>query len=128
MKRCSHCGNDNHSSYKNLCGFCYQRKKRGKDLNDIKHSKSIRGCQRKDGYISISINKKRMLEHHLVMMKYLGRSLKNEERIHHKNGIRNDNRIENLELWTVAHPCGKRVEDMIQWAKEFLEDYGYKIT
>ena len=127
MKKCSHCNCENTSSYKSLCGLCYQRKRRGKELNDIKHFKSHRGCQRKDGYISISINKKRILEHHFIMMKSLQRPLRKEERIHHKNGIRNDNRIENLELWTIAHPSGKRVEDMIKWAKEFLEQYGYKI-
>ena len=41
------------------------------------------------------------------------RSLQNLEHIHHKNGVRDDNQLENLELWTVGHkdPPGTRVID-----------------
>lgn len=41
--------------------------------------------------------------------------------------VRDDNRIENLELWSTSHPAGQRVSDKIEWCIEFLTDYGYNI-
>ena len=42
--------------------------------------------------------------------------------------IRDDNRIENLELWCKAQPAGQRVEDRITYYIEFLNTYGYKVA
>lgn len=56
-----------------------------------------------------------ILQHRLVMEQKLGRYLEPHENVHHKNGRRNDNRPENLELWAVPQPSGQRVTDLVAW-------------
>ena len=62
-----------------------------------------------------------VFEHILVAEDLLGRHLRDGETVHHRNGVRDDNRFENLELWTSPQPSGIRVTDAVEWAHAILE-------
>jgi hypothetical protein len=57
------------------------------------------------------------------MARHLGRPLTRDEAVHHRNGDRRDNRLQNLELWTRAQPSGQRVQDRIADAWALLQRY-----
>jgi hypothetical protein len=121
---CSVDGCDKEKYRRTFCCGHYYRWKKYKD--------PLQGQRRVKGTGSISSSGYKTLagvpEHRIIMEQHLGRPLKRHEKVHHKNCIKTDNRLENLELWSNNHPTGGRVEDKIDWAISFLTEYGYEIN
>src|SRR3989338_2881945 len=119
---CPLCGNPKQRKSK-TCFACFRQSKQF-PYSKKKHID-------KSGYIYVYFKthpyadrEGRIFEHRLIMEKKLGRYLYPFENVHHINGMRADNRIENLELWINKQPTGSRAEDVVKWAREILEVYG----
>ena len=90
------------------------------------------GCLRKkggkinkDGYKFVydRDSRKYVCEHRLVYEKHYGVKLKSFQNVHHKNGNRLDNCINNLEVWDSSQPSGQRVEDKLRYYFNLVEEY-----
>jgi hypothetical protein len=75
------------------------------------------------GYRVIKIGGKSVMEHRYVMEQKLGRPLTPNETVHHKNGVRSDNRLANLELWASKHASGQRISDKVMDALAHLRTH-----
>lgn len=115
-----------------LCGMHYHRSRRGQAMGN--GERMARGPREENiklpyqavdenGYINIHDRGNRWKEHRLVMEAHLGRRLAAHENVHHINGDRADNRVENLELWSVRQPKGQRVDEKIEYALSILADH-----
>jgi hypothetical protein len=83
---------------------------------------------RSDGYRRLTLpDGRRVLEHVHVMEQHLGRRLVPGENVHHKHGMRSENKIEDLELWFVMQPSGQRVTDLMEYIAEYHADAMAKI-
>lgn len=107
---------------KGLCTGHYSRLRDGRPIPGPLH-RGLDGRLDEYGYRIIYVGGRHVREHRYIMEQHLGRKLTSLETVHHKNGVRDDNRIENLELWSSRHCKGARVADQIEWALDILRQY-----
>lgn len=119
-----------------MCTTHYSRMRKGVDMGKPFPAQRERAYPllgnwylNSEGYVARGITvaygvQKVQLQHRVVMEELLGRPLRTKEEVHHINGVRSDNRPENLELWVKSQPAGQRPEDLVAWAEEILELYG----
>ncbi len=117
-------------------GYCAAHYKRVLKYGDPRVDEPVRRSDGtghiSHGYMQVSVPKElrhlsngatKIAEHRLVMALKIGRALRSDEHVHHVNGVRTDNRRKNLELWSTAHPAGRRVEDLIEFCQAMLDRY-----
>lgn len=110
------CGRPTKSPGDKWCELHYTRVRRHGEPGeaDPKYVRGEGGIN-KAGYRVLQSGSRRILQHRLVMEQVLGRRLHPWENVHHINGVRDDNRPENLELWVTPQPFGQRPEDLAEW-------------
>ena len=103
-----------------LCGKCYA--KRYRDGTPMPERR-IEPFPYSDGYLAVNVDGKKIFHHRYVWEQHYKVKLQPGQNIHHINGVRDDNHIDNLELWDTSQPQGQRVLDKLHWAVEMFLRY-----
>jgi len=133
-RECAFRGCRQTESARGFCNAHYQHLRKGQELRPLRVAE-FKPYINKQGYVQEQVidhpnarkrkgrSRLQILQHVRVMSDLLGRPLLPGETVHHKNGVKTDNRPTNLELWVRHQPSGQRAIDLVVWAKEILARY-----
>ncbi|KKM02247.1 hypothetical protein LCGC14_1786350 [marine sediment metagenome] len=152
--RCSSCGYERWVAYRGrdvrlLCHPCARKRQIGEQSPGWKGGRN----HHTEGYIGVHVPRDDfffpmapkpigryggyVMEHRLVMARYLNRCLLPWEIVHHKNGVREDNRLENLELLpsrkfhivdTLTKSLLKTMKERISYLERLLKTNGIEVS
>lgn len=119
-RRCSRLRRDTRQPYRSIyCNKQCEARHRSYGAN-----KDRRGRRNDQGYVQIKVHGRYIHEHRLVMQDHLGRELRSDEIVHHLNGIRDDNRIENL---CVVSPSTHEVRTLERLLKSRVRELEHEL-
>lgn len=117
---CRHCGTPLPKHHIVYCGYrCMQAAQRGSGHPLWKGGKVVDD----DGYFRVRVGQRYVPEHRLLMEQHLGRKLIRGEHVHHLNGDKQDNRLENLVVmgWREHGLLHKEAQPVLgrRWAQKY---------
>jgi HNH endonuclease len=106
-----------------LCVMHYERVRSTGEAGPAESMKTGSPWRNASGYMEQYVDGRVVKVHRYVMEQALGRQLAPFENVHHINGVKDDNRFENLELWVSSQPSGRRIPDLVEWAMTIIQRY-----
>lgn len=116
---CRSCGKDFERPHGKVRIFCSRScAQTGRNCTGRKRKPEGATVTHAGGYLLEKVGNQWVMQHRLVMEQFLGRKLLSRERVHHRNGKRDDNRVQNLEIWTLRgtnkkDPPGLRLRELL---------------
>ena len=128
--KCSMAGCDRQARSRGFCMSHYRRdlERRGGSDCPPRNSAPIGSKRLANGYVRVKCSTGWVFEHRMVMEAAIGRPLTADEIVHHRDGDKQNNAIQNLELCSnLRQPPRQRLKDQLAQAQAMLEANGFEV-